>query len=39
VCRYKYNREAVVDFAAGSDFDNTVFALGIMALACSGSIK
>jgi hypothetical protein len=32
VWTYKYNREAAVDFAAGSDFETTVIALVVMAL-------
>jgi hypothetical protein len=37
VSRYKCVREAIVVSATGSDIENTVFALGVMALVYSGS--
>lgn len=39
VCRYKYDHVAIVNFAAGRDFENITFALGVMALKYLGSLK
>jgi hypothetical protein len=39
LCRCTYDREAIVNFAAGSDFENITYALGVMALEYLGSLK